>query len=57
MNTVNLGVINALRARITLAAVVLSLMLLTACAPMTVTYYRPDAASGKAVNAWYHASG
>lgn len=52
MSTDNRGAINGLRMRVTLTSVVLSVMLLTACAPMTVNYYRPDAASGKVVRAW-----
>ena len=35
-----------------LATVSLFLTLLSACAPMTVTYYQPDAASGRVVKAW-----
>ena len=52
MNTYKQAVFSGLRVHVTLAATSLSLMLLTACAPMTVTYYRPDATFGKIVKAW-----
>lgn len=44
--------ISVLRVPVILATVSLSLMLMTACAPITETYFRPDAASGKIVKAW-----
>lgn len=48
------SIFNGLRVRVPLKTVSLLLMLalMTACAPMTVTYYRPEAASGKIVKAW-----
>jgi hypothetical protein len=52
MNSYRPGIKNVLRENVILTAVSLSLILLTACAPMTVTYYRPDSASGKVVKAW-----
>jgi hypothetical protein len=52
MNTYKPGLLKGLRVCVTLPTISLSLMLLMACAPMTVTYYRPDAASGKVVKAW-----
>ena len=52
MNSYKPGVLNVLRVPVIIATVLLSLMLLTACAPITVTYYRPDAVSGKVVKAW-----
>ena len=52
MNNSRTSVLSRLRVGSTLATVSLTLMLLTACAPMTVTYYRPDAVSGKVVKAW-----
>jgi len=46
------GIMSVLREYVTLAVVLPSLILLTACAPMTVNYYLPDAASGEVVKAW-----
>lgn len=51
INTMNIF-IDVLQKNVTLLAVTLSLILPTGCAPMTETYYRPDATFGKVVKAW-----
>jgi hypothetical protein len=52
MNTSKTSVLGRLRVDSTLATVPISSMLLAACAPITVTYYRLDEVSGKVVKAW-----